>query len=289
VGTESESKQTEVVLAQRAIEAVEIESQIATAKRYPRDIAKFKDKMMAMACLDQETAESCFYVLPRGGSPIIGPSVRLAEIALACYGNCVAESGVLNEDGRFIYTMGMCRDLENNVAVRVKVSRKITYKDGKTFNDDMIGVTANAACAVAFRNAVLKIIPGAFVKPVFGAVQRIAVGNAKPLEARRAEVIKRLTKFGVVEERVLAVIKRKSIDEVTFGDVAMLIGLGTAIRDGDTTIEDAFPPDFKTAQKEAGEQIKAEAGSEKVEVKFEETEQPVTDETDDSWLKNNQG
>ncbi len=264
--SETENKKTEVVVAQRAIEVVEIESQIATAKRYPRDIKVFKDKLMAMANLDQETAEGCYYALPRGGKAIDGPSVRLAEIALSCYGNCMAEADVLNEDDKFIYAMGQCRDLENNIAVRVKVRRRITYKDGSRFNDDMIAVTANAACAIALRNAIFKIVPGAYLKPVFDKCKKTAVGKVKSLAARRAEVIKKIMQFGVVEERILHVLSRKSIDEVTFDDVAILIGLGTAIKDGDTTVEEAFPPDFKEAQKQTQKTIKDEAGSEKVDL-----------------------
>lgn len=86
----------------------------------------------------------------------------------------------------------------------------------------------------------------------------------KSLANKRAEVISRLSQFGVDEERVLAVIGRKSVDEVTFDDVAKLIGLGTAIKDGDTTVEEAFPPDFKEAQKTAAATIKQETGSEVV-------------------------
>lgn len=290
-----EAQRTEVVVAQRAIEVAEIESQIATAKRYPRDIKVFKDKLMSMATLDQETAEGCYYALPRGGKAIDGPSIRLAEIALACYGNCVAEAHVTHEDDFFIYAVGSCRDLENNVSVRVEVRRRITkadgyicescsnwhkflprnskcmkcgegvfFKKGDRYNDDMIAVTANAACAIALRNAVFKVVPGAFIKPVFDKVKETAVGKAMSLANRRAQVIGLLTKFGVTEDRVLAVISRRSVDEVTFDDVAKLIGLGTAIKDGETTVEEAFPPDFKQAQKTAAETIKQETGSEVV-------------------------
>ncbi len=263
---QEQTQKSEVVVSQRAI--AEIESQIATAKRYPRDIKVFKSKLMAMANLDQETAEGCYYALPRGGKAIDGPSVRLAEIALSCWGNCIAEADVLYEDDRFIYAMGQCRDFENNVAVRVKVRRKITYKDGKKFNDDMIVVTANAACSIALRNVIFKIVPGAYIKPVFDQCKKTAVGKATSLADRRAQVIKRLTKFGLVEERILAVLNRKSIEEVTFEDVAVLIGLGTAIKDGDTTVEEAFPPDFKESQKETQEKVKKEAGSKKVKTAF---------------------
>ena len=268
---ENENHRNVMVVSQRAIEVAEIESQIATAKRYPRDIGIFKDKLMSMANLDQETAEGCYYALPRGGKPISGPSIRLAEIALACYGNCCAEADVISEDEKFIYAMGQCRDLENNVAVRVKIRRRITNKKGERFNDDMIAVTANAACAIALRNAIFKVIPGAFIKPAYDRCKQTAVGKAVSLALRRAEVIKRLTKFGVEEKRILAVIGRKSIDEVTMDDVALLIGLGTSIKDGDTTVEAAFPVDFKTAEKDAAENIKKQTGSETIDDRGKKT------------------
>ncbi len=293
----------DIVQANRA-EIAEIESQIATAKRYPRDIQIFKDKLMAMANLDQETAEGCYYALPRGNKAIDGPSIRLAEIAVSCYGNCCAEAHVTHEDELFIYAIGSCRDLENNVAVRVEVRRRITkadsftcescgqwhkylpnqkkckecgkpdvvFKEGERFNNDMVAVTANAACAIALRNAIFKVVPGAFIKPVFDKVKQTAVGDAKSLTNRRAEVIARVTKFGVDKERILNVLKRKSVDEVTFNDVAILIGLGTAIKDGDTTVEEAFPITFKESAKEAEEIIDAEAGSQTLDEKPEEPE-----------------
>jgi len=274
---ESTPQKAAMVVANRAIEVAEIESQIATAKRYPRDIKVFRDKLMTMATLDQETAEGCYYALPRAGKPIDGPSVRLAEIALSCWGNCVAEADVLNEDGKFIYAMGQCRDLENNIAVRIKVRRRITYKNGNRFNDDMIAVTANAACAIALRNAIFKIVPGAYLKPVFEECKKTAVGEARSLASKRAEVLKRLTRFGVTEDRILKVLGRKSVDEVTFNDVAILIGFGTAIKDGDTTVEEAFPLNFDDAQKKTQKDINKQAGSETTDVDFGD-EQNQTDE-----------
>ena len=44
----------------------EIESQIATARRYPRSLANFRRDALAMVTLSPEIAESCVYALPRG-------------------------------------------------------------------------------------------------------------------------------------------------------------------------------------------------------------------------------
>ncbi len=280
-------KQPEALVTRRAVEMVEIESQIATAKQYPRNIAVFKEKLMAMANLDQETAEGCYYAVPRAGGVIDGPSVRLAEIALSCWGNCVAEAHVLREDDRFIYTLGQCRDLESNVAVRVEIRRKITGKNGKRFSDDMIAVTANAACSIALRNSIYKIVPGAYIKPVFKRCKQTAVGEMRSLAVKRAEVIKKLSQFGVTEDRVLKTLGRKSVDEVTFGDVANLIGIGSAIKDGETSVEDAFPPNFKESQAQSIKDIQTEAGSKPVDVTFDpesqEQEKPTEEPTGDDF------
>lgn len=237
---QDQTTQTQIVEVNQ-IAIAEIESQIATAKRYPRNITEFKDKLMSLANLDQATAEGCYYAVPRDGRTISGPSVRFAEIALSCYGNCVAEADVVKEDEKYVYALGQCRDLENNVAIRMKVRRRITKKNGKRYSDDMIATTANAACAIALRNAIFKIVPAAYIKPAFDKVKQTAVGDAESFADRRTIVLLRLSKLGVDESRVLNAVNRSSVDEVTVNDVAMLIGLGTAVHDGETTLDEAFP------------------------------------------------
>src|SRR6185369_14649302 len=73
----------------------EIDIQIATAKRYPRSITAFKRQCLEMATLDEETAGSMYYVLPRAGKKIEGPSVRLAEIAGSAWGNLRSKSYIV--------------------------------------------------------------------------------------------------------------------------------------------------------------------------------------------------
>lgn len=227
----------------------EIESQIATAKQYPRNIAEFKDEVMTMANLDQATAESCLYAIPRGGKSIIGRSIRFAEISLSCYGNAIAKAEVTGEDEKYVYATGMCRDLEKNVAISMTVKRRITDKNGNRFSDDMIVVTSNACCAIAVRNAILSVVPSAYTKEAFEKVKLTAVGKAESFANRRATVLERLQKMGVDEKRVLNALKRASVDELTINDVTVLIGLGTAVHDGDTTLDEAFPEPVDEEQK----------------------------------------
>lgn len=238
----------------------EVDTQIATAKRFPRSIQRFKERALSLATLDTETAESCFYSLPRGGKDIEGPSVRLAEIVAASWGNLRSQANIVDEDGRFIVARGMCWDLENNVAVSTEVRRRITDRDGRRYNDDMINTTANAACSIALRNAVFKVVPMALAKPVYDAARRVAIGDATTLVQRRTKMIDHFAKMGVRDDRICAAVNRPSIEDITIDDLAKLMGMSTAIKDGDITVDEAFPApakpdDGKTASDKLAEKI----------------------------------
>lgn len=219
----------------------QIDIQVATAKRYPRSIKRFKEKALTMATLDEETAASCFYVLPRDKKPIEGPSVRLAEIALSAWGNAQVAARTVKEDDDFVYAESVAWDLESNVAVRIEVRRRIKDKNGKRFGVDMIGVTANAANKIAMRNAVFSVIPFAYVKDIYEQTKKVAIGSVATLAARRSKMIEHFGKMGVVPEKICHKLGRAGVEDITVDDLAVLIGLANALRDGDTTPEEVFP------------------------------------------------
>lgn len=221
----------------------EFDVQIATAKRYPRNIGAFKRQAMDMATLDEETASGCFYSLPRGGKPIEGPSARLAEIVLSAWGNVRAETKVVDVGDKEITSESTTWDLEKNVAIRIQVKRRITEKNGRRYSDDMIVVTGNAACSIALRNSVFKVIPMVYTKAIYHAARQVAIGDVKTLAAKRAEMIQYFGKMGVQQERVFAVVGKKNIEDVGLEELATLKGLATAIKEGDTSVDEAFPLD----------------------------------------------
>src|SRR5580692_8587501 len=142
-----------------AIVRAEIDTQIATAKAYPRSVALFKKKALGLATEDQDTAESCFYAVPRGGKKIEGPSIRLAEIVGYSWGNLNYGSRIIADDGKMVTAQGVCHDLESNVRASVEINRRVTNKQGKRYNDDLVILTSNAAAAIALRNAIFKVVP----------------------------------------------------------------------------------------------------------------------------------
>lgn len=251
------SEQIEVVETQAlgALEQMErasIDMQISTAKKYPRSLAVVKQKMLSFATLDEETAAGCFYTLParRGGDgkPLQGPSVRLAEIALATYGHLRAGARVINDDGKVLTAQGVVHDLENNVCISIEVKRRVTTKDGRRFSDDMVVTTGNAACSIALRNATFRVIPLALVKPVYEASKRLAIGDAKSLSQRRSAAVDYFIKMGVPKDRIFSALEVSGIDDITLDHLGILQGYRTAISDKEITIDDAFPLVVKAAK-----------------------------------------
>jgi len=240
--------QTEVVrtTALESLTRAEIDVQIATAHQFPRNVSRFKAEALSMATLDEETAASCFYKLPRkeadGGVKIIeGPGVRLAEITGSCWGNMRYGARIVSEDDQFITAQGVAHDLERNVSTTIEVRRRISNKYGKKYSPDMIAVTANAACSIALRNAIFKVIPRAFVNSIYEAAKKTAIGNATTLVERRSKAIEYFSKIGVSKERILAAIGKPGIEDIDLADLETLIGIGTSVKDGDMTVDEAFP------------------------------------------------
>lgn len=250
-------KENAVVLAEvvdspsiSAIESVsraEIDMQISTAKKYPRALSSVKKSMLEFATLDQETAESCFYSLPRGDKNIKGPSVRLAEIAVSCYGNLRAGSRAVETvstgDSPHVVVQAVCHDLERNTLVTIEKRRRIVgkKKNGGKPDEDDINLATNACAAIAFRDAVFKVIPGALIKPVYEQAMKVAIGDVTTLSARRSKCIDTFGKMGITKDRVLVRLEKKSVEDIGLEDLETLIGLHTAIKDGATTLDDAFP------------------------------------------------
>lgn len=246
----------------------EIDMQISTAQRYPRSVTTFKRQVMEFATLDEETAGSMFYRLPRGGKTIEGPSVRLAEVAASSYKNLRFGSRIVSVDERFITAQGYCHDLENNIAAAVEVRRRITDRSGRRFNDDMITVTGNAASSIALRNAVFRVIPMAYINPAFREAQLTCLGKNKTMEQRRTEMLTWWAKKGATKEQVFAALGIKGEEDIGNDELITLHGLATAVKDGEITFETAMAPkgeqlaiESKVAESSLNDKIKAKKPS----------------------------
>lgn len=262
-----------------ALNKSEIDMQITTAKRYPRSLQAFMEEATAMVTMTVEIAQECMYSLKRKGRDgepdkvIEGPSARMAEIVMSAWGNCRGGARVIDEDDRFVTSQGAFFDLQRNVAITYEVRRRITTKNGHKFGDDMIGVTSNAACSIALRNAVFKGVPKAFWSEIYRAARTTAIGDAKTLQQRRTNMLDAFTKMSVSKEKVFEYLEVKGHEDITLEHLGLMIGVFNSIRDGETTIDDVFNPKPAGAgaagraddleaklKKDAEDKAKAEAG-----------------------------
>ena len=220
-----------------ATERAQIDIQVATAHRYPRTLSKVKEQVIEMATVDQETAEECFYALPRAGKTIEGPGVRLAEIIVSCYGNIRANSYVVDVGQTELTVRGECWDIEKNVGFRVEVKRRITNKQGHRYKEDMIITTQNAAMAIAFRNAVFKVIPMSLFKKEMVQIKRVSLGADRPIEEIRTKCVNSYQTIGVTVDKLLEFVEKRRVSDLDLEDISKLKGIYTAIKEGSTTID----------------------------------------------------
>ena len=229
-----------------AVERANVDSQVATAKRYPRDIRRSIDNSVVMATMNQETAQSCSYALPRGGKPITGPSVHLAKIIVSNWGNMRTEAKVVQITDKQVISRGTCWDLETNVASAFEVRRSIIGKNGQRFSDDMITVTGNAANSIAYRNAVFAVIPKAITDRVYYAAQKFITGDLsdsdKLLMVRTGILNNFKNNYGITEEEVVKMCGKQTVNQIGADEISMLMGTIQALKDGDTTVDELMKP-----------------------------------------------
>lgn len=238
----------EVINSIEAVEAInrsEIDIAIATAKKFPRDIVKAKEEIYELATSSKETAEACFYHIPRKDKKgkeidITGPSVRLAEIIAYAWTNINAGFRVVGNDGKKITAQAIAYDIERNHREGAEVSQGITYADGRTYNQDMQVMIMNSAGSKAWRNAMFKLIPNAVWIDIQEKIKKFIVGDGKEMLKRRDSLLKKFENLGVSTDQVLKKLNLASIESIDTDVMVKLYGVLTAIGEGTSSVEEVF-------------------------------------------------
>lgn len=243
-----ESKELEPASVVELMTKGEIESQIDIAKRWPRSMATFKKRALDMATIDEETAASCIYHRPVGkeGGKVVyaeGMSVRSAEILGASYGNLRVYATILSQTERQVVARGMAIDLEANFASSSEVVESTVKRDGTPYDERMRAVVAKAALAKARRDATFQVVPRALWRPIEAEVKKILIGDAKSLDTRRKAISEWIKSLGIDPKRVYLALGVNGIEDVGIDQIETLTGVRTAIKEGDVTIDEAFPPE----------------------------------------------
>lgn len=286
------------VLAPSAVEALnrsEIESQIDVAKRYPRSMSLFKTRATEMACIDDDTAQSCIYRRPvgkEGGQMKYaeGMSVRMAEIVGASYGNLRVYATIVDQTESKVVARGMAIDLESNFASSSEIIESTLDKNNKPYSERMRIVVAKAALAKARRDATFQVVPRALAKPVEEAVRKLLHGDSKSIDKRRAQVGQWIKSLGIDEKRVWDALGVKGLADVGLDQLETLTGIRTALKDNETTVDEAFPGEpLKQPEPIAKVETKAEtkAATQSAEVKKKKTDELAKDRKSEAinWIE----
>jgi len=235
------------------IARVELDTMISTANAYPRDEIKSIETAIKLATIDEETAQGCFYALPRkdkDGNKIAieGDSIRLAEIIRCSWKHMHTQTRVVEVAEKYIVTEAVAWDLQNNNKhiANDRITIWFGEKNGKggyRANNDMQIMLAKASQAKALRNAIFQVVPKALVKVVGNAARKYSLGDVKNLSTKVTAVVNKLVKMGLNKEEMLEYFGHSKIDDFTLEDLQSLIGIGTALKEGMIRPEEVFAVD----------------------------------------------
>ena len=112
----------------------------------------------------------------------------------------------------------------------------------------------------------------AVTKKAVEQIKQVAIGKAKDLTTMRTNMIAWYNQLGVSQDELLKFINVASVDEITNEMVFELRGLGNAIKEGDTTIEEAIRKPLKERATAETNALAEKAMEEALKKKQEESE-----------------
>ncbi|MBV5282200.1 MAG: hypothetical protein JZU53_07165 [Paludibacter sp.] len=225
-----------------AQERASINSQIATARKFPRTLKRVLNESIVIATFNKETALTCRYAKPVGTKTINGASVHLARIICQQYGNIRVQQRIKSIEHKVIVAEAVAFDLETNYAVCVEARRSIIKRDGTRYDDSTIETNAMAVMAIAERNAIFKIIPKSIIDIVYAEAFKFAYGdlsdNAMLLKERNRIFNVFKNTYAMSEQDVIKCIGLNTKEAVTAENIADLQGYLQSLKDKEFTVED---------------------------------------------------
>lgn len=217
-----------------ALAAAVLDKRILTAKQFPRSISRFKQQAKELLSEDIETARSAEYAKPVGGGTVKGPSVRLAEIVCLCWGNVEVniEEPIIGD--KSVTVQAYAWDLERNIRVPGIATMSICKSNGSRYPQHMVETTVVACASKARRNAILAVVPRAYVNDLLEAAKAVAEKHAPPLEETRARMLEHFARtYKVTAEQVYQYLGVEGVADITQQHVAELRAVVEALKEGE--------------------------------------------------------
>lgn len=255
---------------QRAV--AEVQAAMMIARANPRDPLAAMDRILN-ACTRPTLATAAVYEYSRGGQPISGPSIRLAEAMAQCWGNMQFGIRELDQRNGESTVQAFAWDVETNTRreVTFQVAHVRHTKRGRTNLEDprdIYELVANQG-ARRLRACILAVIPGDVTEAAVAQCTATTEASADTSPEGIAKMLRVFEKLGVVREQIEAFIQRR-LDAIRPAQVVRLAQIATSIREGMSVASDWFDS-LPTAAGEAG--LQATTGAEKVKAAIRERQQ----------------
>lgn len=240
-GMQVRTSQTEMMMSRQA---QEVQGAIVMAKKFPRDEVESFNRIVR-ACQRKGLAENAMYEYPRGGTKVVGPSIRLAETMAQNWGNIDFGIIELEQKNGESQVMAYAWDLETNTR-QTKVFTvphiRSTKKGNVPLTDprDIYEMVANQG-ARRVRACILGVIPGDVQDAAIDQCNKtMSEGEKKPvidLVRDMAAIFER--EFSVPIEAIEKYIGCKS-EAFSMNDLVRLKRVYKSLHDGMAKREDYF-------------------------------------------------
>jgi predicted ester cyclase len=223
----------------------EIEVLMEAASMDKREIKSFMHAAIDLATYNEDIAASCIFSLPRKAKNkktgafeevyIKGKSIRLAEIIFSVYKNIKVDVRIAQIGIKTVTAIASCIDLQNKTFFSEEAIVNINGT-----HSDASKLAIGAAKSIAIRNAIFRLVPGAFSDEIYRKAVECAVGNQKTFPERRRTIFERIAKLGIPQERIFAFYGKTCVEDFTHDNMEEIIGIGSAIKEGELKIDKAF-------------------------------------------------
>jgi len=277
----SQSAETAATAAASKAKAI-VEARYIMAKRFPRDMDSFREKML------KECRRPTFAAVARYEKPIgrdktkwpRGPSIRFAEAAVRNMTNMTVETYTTYDDREKRIVSVVVTDLESNVpydqdVTITKTVERRQSKEGDTIlrtrknsygdtvfileaTDDEIVNKQQALVSKAIRTLGLRLIPGDIVDECMAVVvDTLQRQDAQDPDAAKRRLFDAFAELGIQAAQLKEYLGHEAAT-LTPKELTELRGLYSAIRDGESTWRDVM--ETKDGQ---GKDGKSEGGGSK--------------------------
>ncbi len=256
------SSQSTAMAAAEAGAKAEILIAAEMAYRSPRDESKALEKLL-QTCKNKMFADKAHYSFKRGGSKIEGASVYLARELARVWGNIRYGNTITGSGQGKMRIEGWAWDLNpgNNVRVTCPAEFELIVqrKNRETGETEWVDADerdarelTNKQCALAERNALLKLIPPHVLQAAMDVcTETRKKDSAEALKSDRVGTINKLqmafaeldVSVGMLERRL-----GRKLKEMTGDDLAEFRDLYRAIQAGEIKREDVFSADEHTPE-----------------------------------------